>query len=65
MYPDQVQRIRMLETGRAVLSDAVMYRRRSAEVHLATRYRFTTVDPVQKAAIEFWVLNGGRRPWGM
>lgn len=63
MYPDQVQRIRELESGQAPLTDALLYRRRTAETYLAVRYRYSTIDPAQKAAIERWVLFGGPRPW--
>lgn len=65
MYPDQVQKIRQAQEGASTFSTATAYRREQAELHIATRYRFRDITPSERARIEFWVLHGGRRPWGI
>lgn len=65
MYPDQVQRIRLAQQRSAVFTDEIAYRRNQAAIHLARRFKFRQATPDEIATIEYWVLNGGRRPWGL
>lgn len=65
MYPDQVARIRERQHQAATLTDAKLYRRDQAAIHLATRYRYRSASEAEQSAIEYWIEHGGRRPWGI
>lgn len=65
MYPDQVTKIREMQHARATADDALFYRRQQAEIYLARRFRFRNPSVAEKSALDFWVLFGGRRPWGI
>lgn len=65
MYPDQVEKIRRLQEGAATFTDERAYRRHLAELHVARRYRFRAIMPDERDRIEYWVINGGLRPWGI
>lgn len=65
MYPDQVRKIREQQEHAGTVSTELLARRDQALVYVARRFRYRAITPDESATIEYWVLNGGRRPWGL